>query len=68
MRIAIWLLALIVQRLPVSVTYAVWAGVGTAAIAVIGVLFLGESWDAAKVIGIALIVAGVVLLNLHGAH
>jgi len=66
--IAIWLLALIVQRLPVSVTYAVWAGVGTAAIAVIGVLFLGESWDAAKVVGIALIVAGVVLLNLHGAH
>jgi small multidrug resistance pump len=66
--VAIWLLALVVQRLPVSVTYAIWAGLGTAAIAVIGVVFLGESWDWVKVTALTLIVVGVVLLNLHGAH
>ncbi len=65
---AIWLLALVVQRLPVSVTYAVWSGLGTAAIAVVGVLFLGESWNPVKVTAIALIVVGVVVLNLQAVH
>ncbi len=65
---SIWLLSLVVQRLPVSVTYAVWAGLGTAAIAVVGVLFLGESWNAVKVVALAMIVVGVVVLNLQSAH
>jgi small multidrug resistance pump len=65
---SIWLLSLVVQRLPVSVTYAVWSGLGTAAIAVIGVLFLGESWNPVKVAAIALIVVGVVALNLQAAQ
>jgi small multidrug resistance pump len=65
---SIWLLAIVVQRLPVSVTYAVWSGLGTAAIAVIGVLFLGESLNLVKVAAIALIVIGVVVLNLQGSH
>ena len=65
---AIWLLALVVQRMPVSVTYAVWSGLGTAAIAVVGVVFLGESWNPVKVAAIALIVVGVVVLNLQSAH
>jgi small multidrug resistance pump len=66
--VAIWLLAIVVQRLPVSVTYAVWAGLGTAAIAVIGVVYLGESWNPVKVTALLLIVVGVVVLNLEGAH
>ncbi len=66
--VAIWLLALVVQRLPVSVTYAVWSGLGTAAIAVVGVVFLGESWNPVKVAAIALIVVGVVVLNLQSAR
>ena len=65
---SIWLLALVVQRLPVSVTYAVWSGLGTAAIAVVGVLFLGESWNPVKIAAIALIVVGVVVLNLQAVH
>ena len=65
---SIWLLAIVVQRLPVSVTYAVWSGLGTAAIAVIGVLFLGESFSLVKVTAIGLIVVGVVVLNLQGSH
>ncbi len=65
---SIWLLSLVVQRLPVSVTYAAWAGLGTVAIAVVGVVFLGESWNAVKVGAIAMIVVGVVVLNLQSAH
>lgn len=65
---AIWLLAIVVQRMPVSVAYAIWAGLGTAAIAVVGVVFLGESWNVVKVTAIALIVVGVVALNLQGGH
>jgi small multidrug resistance pump len=65
---SIWLLSLVVQRLPVSVAYAVWSGLGTAAIAVVGVLWLGESWNPVKVAAIALIVVGVVVLNLQAAH
>ena len=66
--LSIWLLTIIVKELPVSVTYAVWAGLGTAAISVVGVVFLGESVDLLKVVAIAMIISGVVLLNVHGAH
>lgn len=66
--VSIWLLAIVVQRLPVSVTYAVWSGLGTAVIAVIGVVYLGESWNPVKVTALALIVVGVVVLNLESVH
>lgn len=66
--VSIWLLSLVVQRMPVSVAYAIWAGLGTATIATIGVLVLGESWDLTKVAALTMIVVGVVVLNLHGAH
>ena len=65
---SIWLLAIVVRQVPVSVAYAIWAGLGTAAIAVVGVVVLGEHWDLTKVAALALIVVGVVVLNLHGAH
>ncbi|MEO6472856.1 MAG: multidrug efflux SMR transporter, partial [Aeromicrobium sp.] len=64
--ISIWLLTVVVKEIPVSVTYAIWAGLGTAAIAVIGVIFLNEPLDAAKVIALGLIIGGVVLLNFNG--
>lgn len=66
--VSIWMLALVVRHVPVSIAYAIWAGLGTAAIAVVGVVLLGESWDATKVLALALIIVGVVVLNLHGAH
>ena len=52
------------KRIEVSVAYAIWAGIGTAAIAVIGILYFSESVTALKLISIVLIVAGVVGLNL----
>jgi len=66
--LSIWLLALVVREMPVSIAYAIWAGLGTAMIAVVGVLLLGESWDLTTVAALSMIVVGVVVLNLHGAH
>ena len=65
---SIWLLTLVVRDIPVSIAYAVWSGLGTAAITVVGVLLLDEGLDLLKVSGIALVIAGVVLLNVHVAH
>src|SRR6476661_560606 len=64
---SIWLLAIVVRTLPVSVAYAVWAGVGTAVVAAVGCLFLGEPMGWVKALSLALIVLGVVGLNLAGA-
>lgn len=66
--VSIWLLAVVVRSIPVSVAYAVWAGLGTAVVAVIGVLFLGESMNALKAASLGFIVLGVVGLNLVASH
>jgi small multidrug resistance pump len=66
--LSIWLLALVVRSMPVSVAYAVWAGLGTAAVAVIGVVFLGEPIGWLKATSLGLIVLGVVGLNLVTSH
>jgi small multidrug resistance pump len=63
-----YLLALVLREISVGTTYAIWAGAGTAAIAIIGILALGEPATALKLASIALIVAGVIGLNLSGAH
>jgi small multidrug resistance pump len=66
--VSIWLLTLVVRTIPVSTTYAIWSGLGTALVAAIGVMFLGEGMTALKAVSLGLIVAGVVGLNLVGAH
>jgi len=60
-------LTLALKKIEVSVAYAVWAGVGTALIAAIGILYFREAATALKLISILLIVVGVVGLNLSGA-
>ncbi|AXG82383.1 DMT family transporter [Streptomyces paludis] len=66
--VAFGLLAQTLKTLSIGTAYAIWAGAGTAVIAVIGMLFLNESASPVKLAGIALVVAGVVVLNLGGAH
>ncbi|WP_016907181.1 DMT family transporter [Streptomyces xiaopingdaonensis] len=66
--LAFALLAQTLKTLPIGTAYAIWSGMGTAAIAVIGMLFVGEAMTAAKVGGLLLVIAGVVVLNLDGAH
>ena len=57
-------LALALRTIEVGIAYAVWAAVGTLLIAVIGIVFFSESMTPLKIISIALVVAGVVGLNL----
>jgi len=64
----LWLTALALRELEISLAYAVWAGVGTAAVAVIGMAAMGESVNALKLASIALVIGGVVGLNLSGAN
>ncbi|MFI0819875.1 DMT family transporter [Streptomyces sp. NPDC021098] len=66
--IAFVLLAQTLKTVSVGTAYAIWAGAGTAVIAAIGMVFLGEAVTAARVIGVLLVIAGVVVLNLGGAH
>lgn len=54
-------------QMQVSVAYAIWSGIGTASIAIIGMLVLDEPLSTPKCVGIALIVAGTVVLNLAGS-
>jgi small multidrug resistance pump len=63
-----WLLSLVLKEISVSTSYAIWSGVGTAALAIIGMAVLGEPATALKIASIALIIAGVIGLNAAGAN
>jgi small multidrug resistance pump len=66
--LSIWLLAVVIRHIPVSVSYAIWAGLGTAGIAIVSTLWLGERMDLVKAAALAMIIAGVVILNLRAGH
>ncbi len=69
--IAFYLLALTLKTIPVGIAYAVWSGAGIVAIALIGYFFFQQALDAPALIGIGLILAGVVVLNVFsktGGH
>ncbi|QDU63369.1 Multidrug resistance protein EbrA [Planctomycetes bacterium Pan216] len=59
-------LVFVMQRIPLSLTYAIWSGVGTAIAALIGFTYFREEFDVLKLIGIVLIIVGVVVINLRG--
>jgi small multidrug resistance pump len=56
-------LTLSLKRIDVSVAYAVWSGLGTAFIAMVGVSVFGEALTVVKVVALVLIVVGVMMLN-----
>ncbi|MBT2390398.1 MULTISPECIES: multidrug efflux SMR transporter [Streptomyces] len=66
--LAFSLLAQTLKTMSVGTAYTIWAGVGTAAIAAIGMIFMGESTSLVRLTGIALVIVGVVVLNAGGAH
>jgi len=66
--LSFWLFSLAVRTIQLGVAYAVWSGVATALITLIGVVYFRDSMTAVKVLGIALIVIGVIGLNVHGSH
>ena len=62
--LAFYFLSLTLRTIPVGVAYAIWSGVGVVLIALSGWLFLGQSLDLPAMIGLALIVAGVAVINV----
>lgn len=58
------LMAQSLKTLEVGIVYAIWSGVGTALIAVVGILAFGESITAFKVFGLLMIVGGTFLLRM----
>ncbi|HLS78492.1 MAG TPA: multidrug efflux SMR transporter [Nocardia sp.] len=56
------------RGMAIGVAYGIWSAIGVAAIAIIGVLLLGEKLTMIQVGGIALVILGVMALELGGAH
>ena len=65
--LSFWLLSLTLVTMPVGLVYAIWSGVGVAAIALIGQYFFGEVLTLGSVLGMAMIIAGIVVLQMSGA-
>jgi small multidrug resistance pump len=66
--IAFIFLTISLKKLPVSLAYAMWAGIGTLLISLVGAFYFNEGLGVLKVISIALIILGVVGLNLISPH
>ena len=62
--LAIYLLSLVLAAIPVGVAYAIWAGLGVVLITLVAWVVHGQRIDLPGLIGMGLIVAGVVVLNL----
>lgn len=62
--LALYLMSLTLETLPVGVVYAIWSGSGVALISLVGRYFFGQILDRPAVIGIVMIVSGVVILQL----
>lgn len=69
--VAFFFLSLTLKAIPVGIAYAIWAGLGVVLISLVGWLVLGQKLDTAAIAGMALIVAGVAVINLFsniGGH
>jgi small multidrug resistance pump len=62
--LSFWFLSRTLDTIPVGVAYAIWSGAGVTLIAAIGWALLGQKLDIAAFVGMGLIVAGVVVLNI----
>ena len=61
---AFYFLSLTLDTIPIGVAYAIWSGVGVAAITLVSIFLFDQKIDTAGFIGIALIVGGVIVLRL----
>ncbi|MFV8825590.1 SMR family transporter [Thauera sp. WH-2] len=61
---AFWFLSLTLRTVPVGLAYAIWSGLGIVLISLIGWRVFGQALDPPAMIGIGLIIAGVVVINL----
>ncbi|TQV86046.1 multidrug efflux SMR transporter [Exilibacterium tricleocarpae] len=61
---ALFFLALALRTIPLGVAYAIWAGAGIVLISIVGVVVFRQSLDLPAMIGIALIVSGMIVINM----
>jgi len=61
---AFYCLSLTLRTIPVGIAYAIWSGIGIVLISVIALVLFGQKLDAPALIGMALIIAGVLVINL----
>ena len=61
--LALYLLSLTLETIPVGVVYAIWSGSGVALITVVGRYYFGQVLDRAALVGIGMIVSGVIVLQ-----
>lgn len=66
--IALYLLSIITKTLPLGIVYAVWSGVGIVLTALVAFFAFGQKPDLASVIGMAMIIGGVLIINLFSGH
>ncbi len=64
---SLFFLSYALKSIPLGVAYAIWAGVGIVLTATVGIVLFGQVLDAAAMIGITLIVAGIVVMQLFSA-
>ena len=64
MIISLWLLGLAMKSLPIGTAYSVWVGVGSVGTVILGIVLLGEPVNAARLISLMLIIAGIISLKL----
>lgn len=62
--VSMWLLSVAMRTLPVGTAYSVWVGVGAVGTVIFGIVLLGDPVNAARIISVALIIAGIVGLKL----
>jgi small multidrug resistance pump len=63
--IALAVLVFVLEKMELSIAYAIWAGAGTALIAAIGIIWFHESISVIKIISISLIILGILGLELY---
>ena len=61
---AFYCLSKVLNQIPISIAYAIWSGAGVALVGVVGWIWLGQKLDAGALIGIGLIIAGVLVINI----
>jgi quaternary ammonium compound-resistance protein SugE len=67
MAISVALLGIAVRQLPIGTAYAVWTGIGAVGTVILGIVLFGDPASAARLICVALIIAGILGLKLVAA-
>jgi small multidrug resistance pump len=63
--VAFYFLSLTLKSIPVGIAYAIWSGVGTVLITIVGVVVFNQRLDVPAIVGLSLILIGVLVINLY---